>query len=215
VGEAQERGVQVSEDATKSAAEPPRDGLTRADTVYGARIELLTAGIHEQIATPAARGVTPAQVDAYVDASPKFLPERRRIRILKARTRHDAALAKGKIAKGLTWRQAARRYGGSGNERVVERGDYPNATERAMFEARTNRLRRHRPYVFKVTKILPARLMPRAQQEAAAWEELSSRAQAEAIAAFAAGYAAKWRARTVCAPAYRSLPVCGQAPTDQ
>jgi hypothetical protein len=212
-GEARERGVQVSGEAARAAAEPARDGLSGQDMVYQARVELLTAGINEQIATPAATSVTPEQVDAYVDANPKLLPQRRRIRLLRARTRHDAAQASKKIASGLTWRSAAKRYGSGGRERVVERGDYGAGVERAMFEAKVNRLRRHRTYVFKVTEVLPQRPMPRAQQEAIAWEELSSAAQTTAIAAFEVEYTAKWRARTLCAPAYRGQPVCAEGPT--
>jgi hypothetical protein len=214
-GEANERGVRVEEDAARAAAEPVRDGLTRADQIYAARVELLRAGINEQIATPAATSVTSEQVDAYVDANPKLLPERRRIRVIHARTRRQAAQARRKIAQGLTWKQAARRYGSGGSERLVERGDYARQTERAMFAAVPHRLERHRTYVFKVTKVLPAGPMPRAQQEATAWEELSSRAQEQALARFDAEYTAKWRARTHCAPAYQVRPVCAPPATDQ
>lgn len=213
--EARARNVAIADADARAAAEPAHDGLSRADMLYKAKVELLEAGIKEQIATPAARGVTPEQVDAYVEAHPKTLPERRRIRVLKAKTRHRAAQAQSKLAKGLTWRQAARRYGTGGNERLVERGVYDASTERAMFEANRGELERHRRYVFKVTRVLPEYPMPRAQQESQAWEQLSSEAQQRAIEQFTAEYTAKWRSRTSCAPAYVAQPVCAQAPTDQ
>ena len=85
--EARERGVAIADADARDAAEPAHDGLSRADRIYEAKVDLLNAGIKEQIATPAARGVTPEQVEAYVEAHPKTLPERRRIRVLKAKTR--------------------------------------------------------------------------------------------------------------------------------
>jgi hypothetical protein len=145
-GEAQERNVVVTQaEAERAVGEEPSRGLTHNDMVYKARLTLLTAGIREQIATPAAQSVTPEQVDAYVRGHPRTRPVRRRMHILQARTRHQAARAKDKIANGLTWRTAARRYGISGGARqkTVWPGDYDLNVEEALFKARINRLTRY------------------------------------------------------------------------
>src|SRR3954470_15416646 len=111
-GEAAERGIVVTDEDARDAAEDeqPRGGLTRRDLIYEAKLVLLTAGIKAQIAEPAAKSVTPDQVDAYVNANPKQLPERRRVRLVRARTRHDAAQAKKRIDNGLAWKTAAKTY---------------------------------------------------------------------------------------------------------
>jgi hypothetical protein len=217
-GEAQERNVVVTQaEAERAVGEEPSRGLTHNDMVYKARLTLLTAGIREQIATPAAQSVTPEQVDAYVRGHPRTRPVRRRMHILQARTRHQAARAKDKIANGLTWRTAARRYGISGGARqkTVWPGDYDLNVEEALFKARINRLTRYRTFVFKVTMVIPSRPAPLQEQRAAAYEVLASEAQQTAIDAFTAEFREKWRARTTCAPTYESLPVCGPPPNSQ
>ena len=51
--------------------------------------------------------------------------------------------------------------------------------------------------------------MPRAQQEALAWETLAGEAQQRALDEFNAQFTAKWRQRTVCAPEYAAHADCG------
>ncbi len=70
-GEAKERGVTAP-----------------ASLKYQARIELLTARIHDQITQPAAESVTPDDVTAYVAAHPRSEPERRKVRVLTRPPRH-------------------------------------------------------------------------------------------------------------------------------
>ena len=84
-----------------------------------------------------------------------------------------------------------------------------------MFAAPTNQTTRYRTFVFRVTSIEKERPMPRAQQEAQAWEELSSRAQQQAIREFTQQYTAKWRQLTQCAAKFAAAAVCPQAPSGQ
>ena len=88
-GEAQERGVVVSDEDAREAMEPSHDGLTRADRIYEARITLLTQPSRQPIYQNAAQGVTPPQIDAYVASHPKFGPERRSVYVMRLKNRHD------------------------------------------------------------------------------------------------------------------------------
>jgi foldase protein PrsA len=218
IGEAKERHVVVTDAQARRAVDTqPTDGLTKTDLAYEAKLELLTAGIKEQITTPAAQSVTPEQVDAYITEHPRMRPERRRMHILQAAGRHEAAVAERKIAHGLTWRTAAKRYGinGGARQRTVWPGDYDRDVEERLFKAETNRLTRYRTFVFKVTSVLQPRPAPVQEQRAAAYEVLASEAEQRALDAFTDTYTQKWRARTSCARAYATRPVCGQGPSGQ
>ena len=210
-GEARERGLVVSETTAKRAVDQkPSFGLTKQDLVYAARITLLKEKIDEQVTQPAAQSVTPAQVDVYVQQHPRTEPKRLKVRVVQAETRKQAREVERKIANGLTWKLAARRYsviGGSG-PKTIERGDLDENVERAVFAAKPRRLSRYRTYVFKVIRIIPAHPTPRAIQRAAAWEILAGQAQQVALDQFNAAFEAKWRARTACAPTYATTRVC-------
>jgi hypothetical protein len=207
--EAKTRGVEVSDATAEEAADPPRGGLKKRDAIYEARVGLLKAGIQDQIAEPAAKSVTPEQVKAYVDAHPKFLPEARRIRLVRTKTRADARRAERELERGGRWKVVARRYAGGGTT-TVQRSDerFPGKATGAMFAARRGVVARNGVYVFKVLEVIPPRPMNRAQQEAQAWEVLAGEAQERAVAAFNGAFFEKWRQQTSCAPSYATSPVC-------
>jgi foldase protein PrsA len=213
-GEAQERGIAVSDAEARQAVDgTPHDGLTRTDLVHEARATLLTARIHDQITQPAAQSVTPEQIDAYVLAHPRTEPERRRTRLVVASSRANAKAALRALRRSLTWRSTARRYGGTGAARTIERGVLPERVERAVYRAPRNALTRYGRYVFKVTAITPGGPTPLKQQQATAWEILSSEAQTNAIRAFTAEFRSRWRLRTACAPAFKAHQDCANPPT--
>jgi parvulin-like peptidyl-prolyl isomerase len=216
-GEAWERGIAVSDSEAREAVdEKPRDGLKRSDLVYKARVGLLATRIRDQIAQPAAEGVTPEQIDAYVQTHPRREPERRATRLVIAPSRSKAKAAQRALDHKLTWRSAARRYGanaGSGAPRTIEPGVLPKKVEHAVFKAPRKALIRYGTYVFKVTQIIPGGPTPLDQQRATAWEILSSEAQATAITNFKAEFRFRWRLRTTCAAAYESHPDCSNPPT--
>jgi hypothetical protein len=208
--EAGERGVKVSDETVRHAADPPGDGLTTQDSRYEAKLILLEAGIHDQITEPAAKSVTPEQVDAYVDAHPKFLPDARRVRMVRTKTPEQAREAARELRRGEGWKRTARRYAGGGTTTVARNeGRFPRQLEKAIFEAQRNRITRAGVFVFAVTNTIPPRPMNRAQQEAQAWEILSSEAQQRAVDAFNGAFNAKWRGQTSCAANYATAAVCG------
>jgi parvulin-like peptidyl-prolyl cis-trans isomerase-like protein len=213
-GEARERGIVVGDtEAEQAVDERPRDGLKRGDLVYRARVALLTARIRDQIAQPAAQGVTPEQIEAYVRRHPRVEPERRRTRLVIAADRAKARAAFKALQSNVTWRSTARRYGGSGAPRTIKAGVLPKHVERAVFSAREKTLVRYGAYVFEVVQIIPGGPTPLEQQRATAWEILSSQAQVNAIGAFTAELRSRWRLRTTCAAVYANHPDCGNPPT--
>ena len=210
-GEALERGITVTAAEAQSEAEPD-ERRSRADELFVARVELLTARIRDQITQPAAQSVTPEQIEAYVMANPRLDPEERRIRVVAARSRTHAKRALAKLANGLTWSSAVRRYGSGAVQRTVRARANVRGWQRAVLRAEPGELTRYGTHVFKVTKVTQARPAPPDVQRAQAWEILSSEAQRQALAAFDEAFKAKWRARTTCAQPHES---CGNPPTGE
>jgi hypothetical protein len=213
-GEAQERGVVVSDAEAREAMEAPHDGLTQADRIYEARVGLLKAGLTAPISQAAAQSVTPAQIDAYAQAHPLTTPEERRVRLLIARSPAGAKAVERALRRGVTWERAGQRYAPNGGPGLLTYQAPPtDALERALFKAGKNRITRYGRYVFKVVSITPGGPVPIKQQRATAWELLASEAQTQAIAAFDARVAEKWRPSTTCAAAFRGHSECGNSPT--
>jgi hypothetical protein len=212
-GEAAERGIAVSDADVEGATPPRHDGLTHQDVTYEARIALLNAALRAPIQQAAAQSVTPAQIDEYVRENPASAPETRRIRIIAASSDHRAVQIKRAIARGLTWKAAARRFKAPDGVRVVTTDPLDGALYAAANAARKGRLIRHGRAVFTVLEIHPERPLPRDQQEAHAWEVLAGDAQQRATTEYEAAIAAKWRPRTTCADPAATKDFCSNSPT--
>jgi len=224
-GEASERGLSLTEQELDAAFEEgvmdsfdnrkqferflKKEGLTEAEVRQQLRVDQLSAAIRAQVAEPAARAVTLDQVKAYVDANPQVLPAERTVWVAPAKNRARAIRLQQRLRRGATWAAS----GGHKTSVPMAVGDDTSALTRAIFRAKVDTVARYGRTVFKVTRDTPERPMPRKQQEAIAWELLSSEAQRLAIDAFVAQFTEKWRARTACGPAFAGHPSCGQPPT--
>ena len=216
-GEAQERGVVVSDQDAREAMEPPHDGLTRADRIYEARIALLNAAIKQPISQNAALGVTPPQIDAYVASHPKFGPERRSVYVMRLNNRQTARKALRSLRRGLSLRSASKRYA-NGNTGLIfaEPGELdPKPFGRKIFTVRRGAYSRYGIFVFKVRTIEAPLPLPRNVQNAQAFEVLASEAQQQAIASYEAQIQAKWRPRTTCTDPASAPDFCSNSPTGQ
>jgi hypothetical protein len=189
-GEANERGIVVSE----------TDGEDRTAA--------LTAEIHAQITEPAAKSVTPDLVKAYVDANPQTTPHQRTVRFIRTKNRRVARAVLNKLKRGATWSSLG------ATRETFDTAD-ETKTGRAVFRAKLDRTTRYGRVVFRVIKDVPEKPVPRAQQEALAWETLAGEAQQRALDEFNVQFTAKWRQRTVCAPPYAAHADCGQPPSGQ
>jgi hypothetical protein len=166
----------------------------------------LTAEIHAQITEPAAKSVTPDQVRAYVDANPQTTPEQRTVRFVETENRRAATAVLNKLKRGATWSSVG------ATKETVDKADTTKAG-RAVFRAKLNQTTRYGRVVFRVIKHIPEKPVPRAQQEALAWETLAGEAQQRALDEFKAQFTAKWRQRTACAPEYAAHADCGRPPS--
>ena len=215
-GEAQERGVVVSDADARAAMADPHDGLSRQDRIYEGRINLLNAALHGPVSQAAAQGVTQAEIDAYVQTHPLSSPEERRVRLLIARNPAQARAIERALRRGVTWDVAGRRYTHNGGPGLLTyQAPATDGLERALFKAAKHRITRYGRYVFKVQAITPGGPVPIDQQRSTAWEVLAGDAQEQAIAAFDSQIAAKWRPRTTCAPPGLDAAKCGNSPTGQ
>lgn len=215
-GEAREQAIVVTPAAVEETIDEEfsarelkaylrQTGLTK--TMLRARVKstLELDEIRTRITEPAAKSVTPDMVKAYVDANPQVLPASRTVRIVLARNRAEAVRIQRRLHRGATWASV----GGYEDEFAPSR----SRVTKAIFRAKVNALTRYGRTVFRVTKVTPERPMPRAQQEAQAWERLATDAQVRALDAFTARFTEKWRMRTVCAPEYAGHPRCPDAPS--
>ena len=120
------------------------------------------------------------------------------MRLVQTKNRRAAIAVLNKLKRGATWSSLG------ATKETFDTAD-ETAVGRAVFRAKLNRTTRYGRVVFRVIRHIPERPMPRAQQEALAWEKLASEAQQRALDAFTADYTAKWRQRTACAPAYARI----------
>lgn len=213
-GEAKERGIVVSDETVDESIEDgrterslrrylKRSGLTLQLLRKRVRASIELTEIRNQVTEPAAKSVTPDQVKAYVDANPITTEPTRTVRIVRAKSRAEAKRTLARVRRGATLKA----LGAETGEVTATPSDRIFA---AIFRAPLNRTIRYGAYVFKVIKETPGRPLPRAQQEAQAWERLATDAQANALRIFTAQFTEKWRVRTSCAPAYATHPSCPQ-----
>jgi hypothetical protein len=220
-GEARELGLVVTakhvRDRLRAEVDETPRGLTRQDLVEYMRSQLAAEAIRERIGTAAAQSVTPAQIDAYVQAHPRTEPEQRTLRVVRATSGRNARRATAALRRGATWRFVARRYAvddeSAGRAREVTRDMLPAPVGRAAFEAQQGSLLQVGRYVVKVVAIAPEHPTPLKTQRAAAWEILASEAQQNALTAYETALITKWRPRTICAPDLAAHRDCGNPGT--
>jgi hypothetical protein len=204
-GEAVERGL------IPAPSGPVGRGM---EPEYEGWIELLDAELKQPILQAAALSVTPAQIDAYVQAHPLKSPGERRVRMITARNGARAKAIEQALRRGVTWKVAARRYApGAGARLTTFTGPPRTALGRAVERARLKTLTRHKGTVFEVVRDTPPAPLPLGQQRATAWEILAGDAQSRAIAEYEAAINAKWRPRTTCADPNQAQRLCGNSPT--
>jgi hypothetical protein len=213
-GEATERQISVSDDDITGAMAPPHDGLSTADRRYEARVTLLDAALKAPIQQAAAQSVTQEQIDEYVRAHPKLLPERRQVRLIASTNLARARRVEAALGRGLTWKVAAKRYAKRDVSNVLAAPETLGPSlYAAILRAPVHRVVRHGLAVFEVISIPPRRPLPIAQQKAQAWELLAGEAQQQATAEFEQAMRAKWRPRTTCATPESAKDFCSNSPT--
>ena len=233
--EAAERGIVISDEAVadefraqRDSAFPTRRAFRRflresrqtvADILWRLRLDLHSDAIREQVLSTVT--VNDEVVEAErVKRGNRRIPERRVVRLLLTRSRPAAVSARRELLAGASWRAVTRRYSidaasrrRAGRMPAMTRRMFEPRLARPVFRARPDRIigpvrTRSGYYVLRVTRVRPARKLSAAHTRRLIHAELLADAQQEALRQFVAAFDEKWRARTSCAPAYASQPVC-------
>jgi parvulin-like peptidyl-prolyl isomerase len=239
-GEAQERGISVSDAEVKAAFERqtkqnfPKagdyakfletSGQTEQDIFTRVRLDLLQGKIRAQV-TKGVDRVTDKQVaDYYASNKPRFgLSERRDLLVVLTKTKAQAERAKAALAAGRPWPSVVRQYSIDGTSRSqdgkllgVSEGDQEAALGAAMFKARKGALTGpvKTPfgyYVFEVTNVRPPTQQSLQKAEPTVKQLLASEDQQKALDSFVEDFQKKWRERTECRKEY-ATPDCKNGP---
>jgi parvulin-like peptidyl-prolyl isomerase len=193
-----------------------RYGYTIDDLLLRVRLELTSTAIRRDVVRDVPPP-TPEEVRAYYEAHrDEFVrPERRRVRLLAARSRAAAAAARRAIARGLSFARAARLAGVRARTVSANEGTLHPRLDRAVFRAPRGRVRGPlrafgRWYVFRVVAIRPERLQPLERAAPAIGGRLTAERQQQALGAFIADFRRRWRAATACRVRYAAGEVCGR-----
>jgi len=236
-GEARMQGLTVTEAEVEASFEEQKQqsfpkesdyrkflrtsGQSEADILDRVRLDLLSNAIRDRVVAPATGSVTEAAIDAYIAKhGPMEIPERRDLRLVLTKTRAQAQLARSALERGANWKEVARRYSidrssGRDGGRIGTRpkGTLVKRLDRAVFRARRGRLvgpvrTQNGYYVFTVSRIRPATVMPRKVHRKHVRDQLESEAQQRLLDTFVRTFTATWTTRTTCAPAFDWVRDC-------
>jgi foldase protein PrsA len=204
-----------------------QSGQTREDILERVRLDLLSSKIRDKAVAGKDQVSDEAIAQFYADNESRFAePEKRWLRVVLTKHAADAKRARAALERGTSWKAVARRYSidstskrSGGKLPAVAKGTLDRKLDKAVFSAAEHRLvgpirTQYGYYVFRVTRVRPARQPPLAEVKETIRQTLVSRAQQAALDAFVQDFTARWRAKTECAEGFRTT-VCrnGPAPT--
>jgi len=231
-GEAEERGISVSDAEIKAAFERQKkqnfpqagdyakfletSGQTEQDIRTRVRLDLLQSKIRAEVTKGVDARVTYKQVaDYYASNKARFgVSERRDLLVVVTKTKARAERAKAALAAGRPWPSVVREYSIDAASRSqdgrmldVSEGDLEAALGAAIFEARKGSLTGpiKTPfgyYVFEVSKVQPPTQQSLQRAEPAVKQLLASERQQKALSGFVEEFQKKWRERTECRKEY-------------
>jgi foldase protein PrsA len=202
-------------------------GQTQEDILQRVRLDLLSNKIREKVIAGKDQISDEAIAKFYADNKARFAePEKRDLRVVLTKREADARRARSALERGTSWKAVARRYSidnqsknAGGKLPAVAEGTLDRPLDKAVFGAVEHRLvgpirTQYGYYVFRVTRIRPARQRPLAEVRETIKDTLVSQAQQAALDAFVQDFTARWRAKTECAEGYRTTDCRnGPAPT--
>jgi foldase protein PrsA len=199
-------------------------GFTTDDLLFRTKTNLLADKIRQKL-TKGTEKVSDQQISDYYDKNKKRFaqPERRDLQVVLTKTKAKAQEARSDIQGGQSWASVAKRLSTDqasknqgGKLPSVVRGQQEKALDQAVFAARRGQLRgpvktQFGYYVFRVTKITPARQQSLAQSRASIRSLLVSQRQQKALTDFSKKFQKKWKGRTNCRKGY-VIELCKNAP---
>lgn len=234
--EARAQGLVVSEEETQESFEEQRkqafpreedyrrflrrSGQTEADVLDRVRLDLLSNKLGDKVIS-AAPPVTEEQVDAYIEENGPFIePEQRDLRVVLTKTRGAAQDARAALERGASWRAVARSHSidkstarRGGSLRGMTEAELDPGIRKRIFRARRGQLlgpmkTAYGYYVVKVIRVRKAHPTPRRELRRAVRMTLESEGRQAMLETFVKDFTARWKALTVCAPAYDFSPDC-------
>lgn len=239
-GEAEERGIEVSEAEVKKSFDEqkkqsfPKDadfekflkdsGQTEADIMRRVELDLLSTKIRDEVVKGKDK-VTDAQVKDFYDKNKERFaqPERRDLRIVLTKTKAEADQARAALAGGESWKTVAKQYSvddasksQGGKLAAQAEGTLEKALDSAAFKAKKGELTgpvktQFGYYVFEVTKITEASQQTLVQAKETISETLKSQNQQKSLDTFVTEFRKKWKDRTECREDY-VMQDCKNAP---
>jgi parvulin-like peptidyl-prolyl isomerase len=238
--EAEEQGVEVSEEEVKKSFEQQKkqsfpkeadyqkfleqSGQTNEDVMMRVRLDALSNKIRDKV-TKGKDKVTDAQIKEYYDKNKAQFaqPERRDLHIILTKTKAKAEEAKAALQNGQPFKQVAKEYSiddaskaQGGKLPAVAKGQQEKAFDTAIFGADKGRITgpvktQFGFYVFKVDKINAASQQTLEQAKATIKQVLASQNQQKALDTFVKDFRKKWKEETDCREGYITQD-CKNAP---
>jgi foldase protein PrsA len=227
--EAEERGVTVSEEEVRAQFEDLKEqsfqsdkqfeqflgasGMTEEDLLYRVRLDLLIAGIRDDVLAEEG-DVTEEEVVQYYEENeerpPIGQPEQRDVQVVVTRTEEQAQKAKEAIEDGQDFATVAKEFSidpaskDRGGRLTVQEGSEEEAFDEAVFSAKKGELvgpveTELGFYVFEVTDIQPARTQTLEESREAITEVLKTEQEQEALVDFQESFETELREKTICA----------------
>jgi foldase protein PrsA len=199
-------------------------GQSETDLLYRVKLSVLTNKLQQSIVKNKGE-VSDAQVQDYYDKNKKRFaqPETRDLQVVLATKKAKADAALKAINSGTAWAKVAKQYS-SDTASKSQGGKLPGVTEgqqektfdKAIFSAQKNKVlgpikTQFGFYVFRVTKITPAKQQPLAAVKSTIKNLLQSQQQQKALNDFVKDFQKRYKDMTNCAKGY-IVPQCKNAP---
>jgi parvulin-like peptidyl-prolyl isomerase len=199
-------------------------GQTESDLLYRVRLSVLTNKLQQSIIKGKGT-VTDAQISDYYNKNKQRFaqPETRDLLVVLNPNKAKAQAALKAINSGQAWKSVAKKYS-TDSASKSQGGKLPNVTkgqqekgfDTAIFSAPKNKVQgpvktQFGYYVFKVTKVKPAKQQSLAQVHDTIKNLLQSQAQQKALNDFVTNFQKDYKAKTNCAKGY-VVDQCKNAP---
>src|SRR5690349_7518197 len=199
-------------------------GMTMNDLLFRVKVDVLTQQVRQKIVQGQDK-VSPAAITAYYNKNKaRFAqPERRDLLVVLTKDQAKANQAKAAIQSGQSWASVAKKYSidqaskaQGGKLPGVAKGQQEKSFDTAIFSAKKNALvgpvkTQFGYYVFKVTKVTPAKTQPIAQAKATIKQTLASQNQQKALDSYINSFKKRWRDKTTCRKGYTTSD-CSNGP---
>jgi foldase protein PrsA len=240
VQEAEEQGVEVTDESVKKSFEDqkkqafPTDkaynefikssGMTEEDILFRVKLNELQQKLTQKVTEDATK-VTDQDIQEYYEKNKRRFaqPERRDLRVVLTKTEAKADQAHNALDDGQNWKQVVNQYSideaskaQGGLLPAVAKGQQDKALDDAVFNAKKGELEgpvktQFGWYVFEVTKITPASQQSLDQSKDTIKNLLRSERQQKALDEFVKDFREDYREETECADDYR-IAECSNAP---